>query len=669
MNMNRTPRLMLAALLAAAGLPAFAESVPPMASLPPEPRPLQIENTVTQPTPASTAPNAEALRRDLDGLKRAIANVRSAVEQPEAEPGAAPHEFGGGARETAVPVTPEHEPAGKPLSSSRLNMTVQRYTDGAAEVTSAIKRERLELVYRELAMLIDHPIDDSQLISSQSLVSLHLNAVPWRDALDRLLGQEGLAWREEGVSGKTKIVLFDLAQQQHTSETRARMAHSALMRAAVDHSTSYGAEAMYQMGLQEMAALRHLDAIRTFSNIVEEFYTRADFNTHQWVLRSIRGIGDSMMQLEQFQDARSVYLNYISKAEHDDPLLPDVYLKAAEAARRLGDQQHDPASYDDSIDLLHTLLDKFSGNAAALKEVSVARLTLGELLVNASRFSEAETQLKLFSESARQVDDQVAFWLAECAFQQGRFEEARLAFERLAHAQQNKQADPAVPERVYMLAAYRVGQCFLKQENPQSAQALFSFMRAYQAFGKSEVEEEILINIARCYADLEREDRAIETLWTLLKSDNLDNRPGQLQLDQLLGELEGKLTSYSGPVRARVLFYIAQANYRQALRDRTERTRLLSEAIHRYERVLNEDPPRDLRHAASVGLGRSMILAGQYTDAEILLNDLLRNDQLSARDREYAGQLLGNHYREQGKLREAIIAFSGEPQGGVNDAK
>jgi TolA-binding protein len=653
--MTRVRSLILALMSSA----AWAESVQPQPSLPPEPRPLQIENVVMPGlAPGPTELDRATVGKDLEALKRAVKRVRHAAESklektPDSSSG--PETTG-----DAAQFEPERKPAGKPLMSSRLNMTVQRYTDGSAEVTAAVKRERLELVYRDLAMLIDHPIDDSQLISSQSLVSLHVDAVPWREALDRLVGQEGLAWREEGSGKKAKILLFDLAAQQHTSEKRAQMAQEALLQAAVDHNTSYGAEAMYQMARQEMAARRFLDAIRIFSNVVEEFYTRTDFATRQWVLRSIRGIGDAMMELEQFQDARSVYLNYVSKADPDDRQLPEVYLRAAEASRRLGDNDHDPSAYDDAIDLLHTMLDKFASQPHALKEVSVARLRLGELLNNAGRFPEAETQLKLFADAVHKVDDQVSFWLAECAFQQGRYTEARPMFERLARAMLNNRADPDVPERIYSNAAYRVGQCWLKQEDPQSAHALFAFLRAYQQYGKTDVEEEILINIARCYADLEREDRAIETLWTLLKSDALDSRPGQLQLDQLLGELEGKLTNYSGPVRARVLFYIAQANYREALRDRSERTRLVTDAIHRYERVLAEEPPADLRHAAKIGLSRAMLLAGQELDAQNTLNDILRDTTLSARDREYAGQLLGNYYRAHGRLRDAITAYQGK---------
>ena len=47
------------------------------------------------------------------------------------------------------------------------------------------------------------------------------------------------------------------------------------------------------------------------------------------------------------------------------------------------------------------------------------------------------------------------------------------------------------------------------------------------------------------------------------------------------------------------------------------------------------------------------------TGMESQLKELLRDRGVSHRDRSYAGQLLGRHYREIGKFREAIEAFQG----------
>ena len=90
----------------------------------------------------------------------------------------------------------------------------------------------------------------------------------------------------------------------------------------------------------------------------------------------------------------------------------------------------------------------------------------------------------------------------------------------------------------------------------------------------------------------------MNALWDLLKSDAVaDARPGNQQLDQLLGELEGRLADYAGPVRAKALFYIAQADFRRANRDRRERAAAAQDALNHYERVVAENPPPELLHA------------------------------------------------------------------------
>jgi hypothetical protein len=171
----------------------------------------------------------------------------------------------------------------------------------------------------------------------------------------------------------------------------------------------------------------------------------------------------------------------------------------------------------------------------------------------------------------------------------------------------------------------------------------------------------MLISIARCYAELQRDDETVTALWDLLRSDAVaDQRPGQLQLDQLLGELEGRLGGYSGAVRAKALFYIAQADYRRAQRDRRVRTAAAADAVHHYERTIAERPPKELLHAARLGLARAAILGGQNDLGETTLRELLAEPGLSLRDRDYACNLLGSHLRDQGRLREAIKAFNGE---------
>jgi tetratricopeptide (TPR) repeat protein len=508
-------------------------------------------------------------------------------------------------------------------------------------------------------------------IATRRAVSLHLRDVPWAEALDRLLGQVGLGWREDGGSsdGKNQVkggmlVVFDTALEARDRELLEELAGRALRHAAERNRNAAGAEALWLLGANEAASRRPLEAMRLFSSLADTYSGDNDPVVRLWVRRAIRGIGDAMMALEHFQDARGVYLNYISRAEPADPDLPDIHLAAAEAARRHGLAKNDPIAIDGAIDTLQNLLEEFANRPAAAAQVHLARLTLGELLFEDGRYSEAETQLKLVVAAAGgRANDLLAFRLAECAFHDQRMAAALPTYVRLHRAWKAGKADPDAPAGIYPTAAYRIGQCHLAGSEPQHVHALFSFLRARQDFPESPLDAELLINIARCYAELERDDDTINALWELLKSDVAsDQRPGQLQLDQLLGELEGRLGGYAGTVRAKALFYIAQADYRRAQRDRRSRTTAAADAVHHYERAIAEQPPKDLQHAARLGLARAALLGGQHDLGEEALRSLLRDPSLSLRDRDYAANLLGAHLRDQGRLREAIRAFNGEAE-------
>ena len=231
----------------------------------------------------------------------------------------------------------------------------------------------------------------------------------------------------------------------------------------------------------------------------------------------------------------------------------------------------------------------------------------------------------------------------------------------MARAWKAGRADPHLDTKLYATAAYRIGQCYLAAKEPRYIHALFAFLRARQDFPHSPLDAELLIGISRCYAELQRDDDTVNSLWELLKSDAVaDARPGNLQLGQLLGDLEGRLADYAGPVRAKVLFYIAQADWRRALRDRRERAAAAQDALNHYERVVAENPPAELLHAARLGLARAAFLAGLDERGVATLRELLRDPSLSARDHDLAANLLGSHLRDKGQLREAIRAFRGE---------
>ena len=652
------PLLMLIAALAATGTVLSAgEAATPLPTLPPQPRPLQLE----QHAPGGKGgdhplPSDGSLIDDIGSLRRAVERVQQAL--------AADHTTT--ATASNLPGNQPHGPAATEVErrfSARFGaerLSLQVPPTGEPLVSAAIEREAAEVVYRELALLLGRSIDDTGVIATRRAVSLHLTDVPWAEALDRLLGQVGLAWREDGGKGGM-LVIFDTALHPRDHDLMEDLAGRALRHAEKKNHNSAGAEALWLMAVNEATARRPLEAMRLFSRLADTYGSSNDPAVEIWVRRAIRGVGEAMMALDQFQDARGVFLNYISRAEPSDPELPDIYLAAAEAARRQGLAKNDALALDAAIDSLQNLLEEFANRPAAAARVHLARLNLGDLLFEAERWREAETQLKLVIAGAGgRSNDLLNFRLAECAFHTNRSAEALPTYVELNRRWKSGKAEDA-GAALYVTAAYRIGQCHLAATPPKHVHALFAFLRARQDFPESALDAEMLISIARCYAELQRDDDTVNALWELLKSDAVsDQRPGQLQLDQLLGELEGQLGSYLGPVRAKALFYIAQADYRRAQRDRRVRTAAAADAVHHYERTIAERPPKDLLHAARLGLARAAILGGQADLGETTLRELLADPTLSLRDRDYTANLLGSHLRDQGRLREAIKAFNGE---------
>ncbi len=636
-----------------------AEGPVPSAPLPPQPRPLQLgqRTTAVEKTPSENiVPGDGSLIDDIGALRRAVERVRTALDNDAATATKSVHQHQG------VEIVTQAGEAKRRFSArfgvDRLSLQV--VAGGESLVSASIEREAAEVVYRELALLLGRSVDDTGVIATRRAVSLHVKDVPWAEVLDRLLGQIGLAWREDG--GKEGLlVVFDGALQPRDRDMLEGLAGRALRHAAKKNHNAAGAEALWLLGSSEAAARRPLEAMKQFSSLADSYSGDTDAAVQVWVRRAIRGVGEAMMALDQFQDARGVFLNYISRAEVGDPELPDIYLAAAEAARRQGLAKNDAIALDAAVDTLQNLLEEFTNVPAAAARVHLARLHLGDLLFESARWREAETQLKLVVAATEgRANDILSFRLAECAFHGSRSAEAMPAYVELHRRWKNGKTDGDAKSPIYATAAYRIGQCHLASAPPKQVHALFSFLRARQDFPESPLDSEFLVSIARCYAELQRDDETVNALWDLLKSDGVtDQRPGQLQLDQLLGELEGRLGSYTGPVRAKALFYIAQADYRRAQRDRRVRTAAAADAVHHYERTIAERPPKELLYAARLGLARAAILGGDNDLGEITLRELLEDPGLSLRDRDYAANLLGSHLRDQGRLREAIKAFSG----------
>ena len=642
-------RLLILAL-ACAGRLVAAEATDggPLPGLPPQPRPMQVE---TRPAPAAT-PDPRLVAADLRALHQAVERVDEALAQttPASEVAGAPahaptHDGAPDGERSAMP----------PKRSSRFALQLQSWSDGTRLITADIERQRLEAVYRDFAGLLERPIDDALLTVTQKLVTLKLTDVPWDEALDRLFGQAGIAWREEGSGVAAKLVLIDLDRASDATR-RALMAERALSRAAAAPGAPLACEAMFRLGRREAEGGRHLAAIRLYTRLVEAHHTQREPAIATLVLRAIRGIADSMAASSQWGEAVAVYRTYIARSTDADSELPAVHLAAAQSAMRVAEATGDAAARGDAAMLLDSLIERFSRLPSAANAVATARLMLGELLFAQRRWLEAERHLSDFAASSGAEPTQVAFWLAECAFRQDRWSDARPRYERLARIDP-KSRELDAGERG--IVALRIGQCWLEQDPPQYARALFAFLRARQEHPALALSAETVVAIARCYAELEHEDGAIEEFWRLLKDENLEQVEGKDRLEQLLGGIQTSLAQYDGPIRARVLFYIAQADYRQAWRNRKERPVLVANAIQRYDRVLKENPPTELRHAALLGLARVAFLGGDHQLGEHTLRELLKDASASPRDRQFAAQELGDHLRDQGKLRAAIAAYEG----------
>jgi len=540
------------------------------------------------------------------------------------------------------------------------------WSDGRCLITAAIQDEPAEAVVREIAQLAGATLDARDAGSLRLPISVNVRETPWTEVLDRCLGQLGLTWSSaDGGRDSTNRRLI-VSETAGVDSTRAETA--ALMAAAADGTGPVAAEASWRLAKREQDAGRSTAAMRSFNDLIERFGEDRDRTVRSWVQMSVRGLAECMADLKQLREARSVYRNYISRSAPDDLELPAVYLRAAEIGRRLGLERNDPVAFDEAIEDLHTLLERFGGEDAHTTpppEVAQGRMMIGGLLFDARRWQEAETHLLRYQQSAggRPVD-QVDAWLAECALQLKRPDDALPRFERLHAAWLEGKGDGLTPAKVYIDAAYRTGLCHLHTTKPRYVEALFAFQRAAHDFPSSALDPEVLVAMAACYAQIEQEGNAVDTLLGMLKADTgADGRGGRLALDSVVSDLMGRLAEHPGPVRARAYFYIAQATYRRAERERAERTTIAAQAVGYYDRVLSENPPPELKAAAQLGLARAAFLAGNDDRGLGILRGLRTDTQTLPRDREFANRLLGDWYRAQGKNREAVRAFRGETEG------
>jgi tetratricopeptide (TPR) repeat protein len=566
---------------------------------------------------------------------------------------------------------------GEPRVSSRLgsnDLQVQAYSNGGFEVTARISNERVKMVYGELLYLLGFKWNDQDVANPNQRIDVHVENLPWDDALTRILGQAGLAWQERSGE-ETEVVIYDTRIKPELDRViLERYAARALDHAVGQRNNEIAAEAMFLRAERDRRLRRYRAAVVEYLDLVTTFEAKAGDSPaiRRWMHKSFLGMAECFMATEQYHEARSRFLTYISLAEEDDPVLAEVYLKAADSSRLLGRSTGDVGAYVKAMELLDHLVHKYGGDPTAAGVVTKAHNMLGVIYFVREEYRAAKEQLMRFRETGGTASHQLLFYLGECDFALAKdarasyqhdradllLESARTYYQEIADAYVRGHADPLVDELVYRDAFYQLGLCHMYLRDPDFVGALYAFLEARRTFPQSAIDASILVHIAHCYAELESDTQTIQSLYDLLGRDDIDN--AELELASLLGNIQTSLGDYPSSVRAKVLFYIAQAHFHAAARDRLERERY-QRAAATYTRVLQEgNPDPALAVAARLGKARALIAYGDDEPGEQVLIEVLRSAQVPGRDRAFAAQLLGRLYQERGQLRKAIQAYRGE---------
>jgi len=275
-------------LMAMSTLAGAADHIEPMPSSPPEPRSLQLQaapnvagRTLNENETADLAEDVKALRKAVERVRAAVAAADadgsstpaphpgtdahaatgSAAHATEAKPGTTPHgdphvQTPAAASGHGPAVSGHDQPASgtqptptagdgprRPSVHFGERLTAQRLANGTTLISCALERESIEQVYRDIGKLMAMPVDDTQALSGRRVVSIHLTDVPWEEALDRLLGQVGIAWRAEGHGNVRTLVIFD-RDQNNGEKVMERLASRALAQAARSKDPVAAAEAV-----------------------------------------------------------------------------------------------------------------------------------------------------------------------------------------------------------------------------------------------------------------------------------------------------------------------------------------------------------------------------------------------------------------------------------------
>ncbi len=675
-----------------------AEGPEPLSTLPPSVRELHLDDAPVGERTVREKLDAAALSSDLDALRQDVRAVRRALERA-VERGETPGdvvelraqleggdgEGGDEARETAVRYREERS---KQLGKHVLivKRPVDATDDDGVLVTARIHRERAKLVYGALVFLLDRSVNDDQPERVPRHVSLHCTDLPWREALKRILAQVDLEYQIADRRSGSKIFIFESDYQASGEETWLRRARTNLRRAASSAQDDIAAQASYLLARYSQRRRRYWDAISAYQDLILRYDGSSVPGVEPWRLRARLAMADAFTALELYNEAFNRYRNYIARAKDDDPLLPRAYLQAAQAAQELYlVNDRDESFMLQASELLHLMIGKFKASSDPTVEyaVSRARIRLAELLFDQEAYAESKRLLHAY-QSGRDADTLnhlLIYRLAECDYQlsararrEGRFAQAEdlldaaeQRYENLRRALEQDNEDPLIDADVYRRAMYRLGQIALQRRRPDHVAALFHFLRAKQRFGDTGLEGELVVNLARCYAAIGAREQMKKTLFTMIEQESLDDRDPDIQVRELYGDLLGSIDEYPGPIKYKVIFYIAQSNAGQARSMQgpqltRQRNALYADAVYRYQRVIDNRPSPSLVMAARLGLARAALAMGEEERGIITLKEVLRMEPelVHPRDRAYAASLLGDHYRQRGQLERAIQAYDGQ---------
>ena len=512
--------------------------------------------------------------------------------------------------------------------------------------------------------------------------------MPWQEALTVLLGQGGMAWREEVDDDRRKIVIYPIRKHPRTKDDLRALAIDAWANASRNRDNAVAAQALCQRARQYFEAKNYTAAIQTFFDVSDTFHEMAedDPKVRHWVKQAQLGIGETMMELKQYREARAVYLNYLSVAVEDEEVSSDVYMKAAQASMKFGEETKDEIALGKAEDILHSMIFRFKKNKQAYNNIVRANYMLGSLMIKKQAYKAAKDYFNTFKQQ-QGGNHRLDYYLAKCEYELGveahakglvknsdiYFNNAIALYRGIADDYIRNRADPLIKEgdeHIYEKSFYGVGECYLKLQKAKFPEALVAFLRARETFPDSSfLNAKILLMISHCYAELSADDRSISFITEMLRLDSnkldksakdygLNSEDVAIRLDELLADIQVGLGEYQGHIKAKALFYIAQGRYRIAERNRFDSSKVAA-AMKSYERVINNNPGRDLRDAARLGLARAAMLAKDDEYAESQLQELLRDTSVSVRDRAYASQLLGRFYRQRCMYRKAIEAFQG----------